>query len=62
MQRRGLRAAIGHRDADQNIVGRGLGIFGEHIEVTLFIEHAGVGEFKLRLVASGAKGTSSAEA
>ena len=42
MQRCGVRPAVGYRDADQNVVHVGLGIFDEHVEVAVLIEDAGV--------------------
>ena len=42
MKRRGIGAAVAGRDLDQNILGRGLGIFDEDVEVAILIEDARV--------------------
>jgi len=42
----GVRAAIGEGEADEGVVGAGFGVFGEDVEVAVFVKDAGVGEFK----------------
>src|SRR4051812_44645183 len=49
MQRCILRAAIVGSDLNQNVVGLGLGIFDEDIEVAILIEDAGIDQLKFRL-------------
>src|SRR5579862_7298729 len=49
MQRSGVRPAVGHGDADQDVVYLGLGILDEDIEVAVLIENAGVDQLKLRI-------------
>jgi hypothetical protein len=44
VQRRGRRTAIDRADPDQDIVGPGLRVFDEHVEVAVVVEHAGVDE------------------
>ena len=39
--------AIGDGDADQDVFGRGLGVFGENVEVAIVVENAGVVELEL---------------
>ena len=48
---RRLRPAVGDGDADQQIVGAGLRVLGEHVEVAVVVEHAGVGELELAVAA-----------
>ena len=50
VQPRRLGAAVGHGDADQDVVRPGLGVFGQHVEVAVAVEDAGVDQFELRLV------------
>ena len=45
------------RDADQDVVGRRLGVLGEDVEVAAVVEDAGVGELELGLVACRAGGS-----
>ena len=47
---RRLRTAVVDRDQHEDVVGRGLGVFHEDIEITVRIEQAGVEQFKLRLI------------
>jgi len=49
-----FRTAVGRRDADQQIVRRGLGILDEDIEVPPFFENAGILQLELRLIAASA--------
>ena len=48
-ERGDLPRAIVRRDADQDVVGRGLGVFDEHVEILVPVEDAGVGQLILRL-------------
>ena len=52
METSGLGAAIGHGDANQNIIRRSLGIFGKDIKVPAILENAGIGQFEFRLLAA----------
>jgi hypothetical protein len=45
-----FRAAIVHRDFDEQIFRRFLRVLHEHIEVTVLIEHAGIEQLVLHLV------------
>ena len=49
-----LGAAVGDRDLDQDVFGRRLGVFDEHVEVAVVVEHAGVEQLVLELVAARA--------
>ena len=49
-----LRARDFTRDADQNIVGVGLGVFDEDVEVAVLVEDAGVDQFEFRIAARAA--------
>ena len=51
VQRRRLRPAIGHRDADENVVDGRLGVLHLHVEVPVFVEDPGVEQLELRLSA-----------
>ena len=42
-------APVGHGDPDDDVVGRGLGILRDDIEVPPLVEHAGVGQLELRV-------------
>ena len=60
---RRLGPAVGDRDADQDVVGRGLRVLGEDVEVAVVVEDAGVGELELGLVACrGARFSSTSRA
>ncbi len=48
----GLGTVIVHRDADQDVARRGLGVLGVHVEVALVIEDAGVLKLVLRILAA----------
>ncbi len=50
MNRRRFRPAIGDAQADQNIIGRGLCVLSEQIEVTALVEHTRLNQFKLALL------------
>ena len=50
VQRRRFGTAVGRSDPDQNVVGTGLGVFHQHIEVPVLIEYAGVGQFEFGIV------------
>ncbi len=54
MQHGRLGPAIDGRDADQDIVGRGFGVFHEHIEVAVLGEDAGIDQLIFRIVARAA--------
>ena len=43
--------------ADQNVVGRGLGVFDEDVEVAVVVEDARVDQFELRLLPASAAGS-----
>ena len=47
---RRVRSPIVHRDADQDVLGRGLGVLHDHVEVAVLVEHAGVEQLVLHLV------------
>src|SRR5918995_494767 len=47
MDRGGFGTTIGHCDADGDVVGTELGIFGDHIEVAALIEDAGIDQLEL---------------
>ena len=49
-----LRAAVVDGDLDQDVFGRLLGIFHEHVEVAVLVEHARVEQFVLHLVPAAA--------
>ena len=49
---RRLRAAVGRGDPDQDVLGAGLGVLDEDVEVARPLEDAGVGEFELRFLAT----------
>ncbi len=51
VQRRRVRAAVADRDADEDVVGRGLGVLDLHVEVAAVVEDARVGQLELRLAA-----------
>ncbi len=51
MQRGGVRPAICDREADKDVVGRILGVFGQDIEVAAVVEDAGIDEFEFRIEA-----------
>ena len=54
VQRRGVGAAVGRADADQNVLGRVLGVLDEHVEVAVLVEDAGVEQFVFQRVLSPA--------
>src|SRR3712207_1403394 len=45
-------ATISHADAYQDVVGRGLRVFGEDVEVSILVEDARVRQFKFALCPS----------
>src|ERR671923_1685136 len=47
MQRRLVRSTIRNRQANQNVILRSLGVFGEHIEVTMLIKNTRIDQFEL---------------
>ena len=49
-----LRAAIVNRDLNQDVFGRLLGVFDEHVEVAVLVEHARVEQLVLEFVAAAA--------
>ena len=51
MDFRRFRAAIVDADLDQNVLGRFLGVFHEHIEIAVLVKHAGVEQLVLEFVA-----------
>ena len=54
MDFRGLGTPIVDADLDQDILGRFLGVFHEHVEVTVLVEDAGVDQFVLGFLAASA--------
>ncbi len=50
MDFRRLRAAVVDGDLDQDILGRFLGVFHEHIEIAVLVKHAGVEQLILEFV------------
>ena len=50
VQRGSFGSAIVHRNLDQQIFGRGLGVFHEHVEIPILIEHPGVQQLVLEVV------------
>jgi hypothetical protein len=50
MQPRRLRATVRNRDADQDVLRPGLGIFGHHVEVEVRVEDTRIGQFELGLL------------
>ncbi len=57
MERRRLGPAIVHRDQDQQVLGRGLGIFDEDVEIAILVEDPGIEQLVfLLLAAAGAVG------
>jgi hypothetical protein len=50
MQGRGLRSAVAGANADQHILGAGLGVLDEDIEISVLGERPGVEQFVLRFV------------
>ena len=55
VQARGVGAAVREREADERVVGRGLRVFGDDIEVARLVEDARVLEFELALLARAAR-------
>jgi hypothetical protein len=51
VQLRGLRPAVARTDLDQDVIGTGLRVFDEHIEIPIVIEHARVEQLVLEVVA-----------
>src|SRR6266511_1015925 len=49
VQLRRLRTAIRRRDADEDVVWRGFGVFDNHIEVAVIVEDARVHQFEFRV-------------
>ena len=49
MQRRGVRPAIGHGDANADVVRRRLRILGKHVEVPALVEDAGISQLVLAI-------------
>ena len=49
---RGFRTAIVDADLNQDVLGRFLGVFHEHVEVTVLVEDAGVDQFVLEFLAA----------
>ena len=46
---RRVRSAVLDRDLDEDVFGRGLGVFDEHVEVAVLIEHARIEQLVLEL-------------
>ncbi len=49
-----LGAAVDDRDADQDVVGRLLGVFGHNVEIPVAGEDAGIGQLELRITPAAA--------
>jgi len=45
-----FRAAVGHREPDQNIIGGLLTVFCENVKVTIFFENTGIHQFEFRFI------------
>jgi hypothetical protein len=45
-------SAIGYADFDQQVCRRGLGVFDEYVEISVFIENPGVERFVFRIAAA----------
>ena len=54
MDFRRFRPAIVDADLDQDVLGRLLGVFHEHVEVTVLVEDAGIEQFILEFLAASA--------
>jgi hypothetical protein len=52
VQPRRVGAAVGDRDADEDVVRRGLGVLGRQVEVAAVVEDAGLDQLELGLVAA----------
>ncbi len=50
MQRRGVGAAIDDPHAQQYVVGRGLGVLNEHVEIAVVVENGTIGDLKFGVV------------
>ena len=50
MDHRRLWRPVVHRDPHQDVLRRGLGVFDQHVEVTIVVEHAGIDQLELGLV------------
>ena len=55
MDLRRFRAAIVDADLHQDVLGRFLGVFHEHVEVTVLVEDAGVDQFVLEFLPAAAR-------
>ena len=51
MQARAVRSAIGHADADEDVVDVGLGVFDLNVEVTVTVEDARIDQLELGVLA-----------
>ena len=49
MQSGGFRSAVRRRDLDADVFHLHLGIFDQHVKVALFVENAGIEQFKFRV-------------
>src|SRR5262245_3740603 len=50
MNCRRFRSTIGNRDANKHVVGRRLGVLGEHVEIAIFIERPRIDELVLWVI------------
>ncbi len=55
MDRRGIRAAVGHADPDDDVIGRRLGVFHDDVEEAVLVQRARVLELVLGVVAGPAR-------
>src|SRR6516162_1110842 len=44
------RSTVDNRDANKDIVGCGLGVFGKYIEIPVLIENTGIQQFEFRIL------------
>ena len=51
MQRRLVRPAIDDGDPHQHVVGAGLGVLDEDVEIAVVVEHAGIEQLEFRIAA-----------
>ena len=54
MQPRGVRAAVGGGDSDEDVVRSGLGVFDANVEPAAIGQHARIRQLKFRLVPAAA--------
>ena len=54
MDARGIRAAIGYRDTDEDVLLGDLRVFGEHVEIPIVGKRIGITQLKLAVLGSPA--------